>query len=172
LSFHQADAVMEIGATSSTSYLPPQLAEPRAARVTVARDGTTLQDGGLTAARNRNVGPEQRNPQIALLPAATRPQSGNGIEAEVARSAGSERDRPAAGFLDEARASGESESPRQPVEVTAAGGSIKMDVDDGDRVMQVYDSKDVLIYQMPPKGALMLIKAQENAQQSQLKTSA
>jgi hypothetical protein len=47
-----------------------------------------------------------------------------------------------------------------------------LDVEDGNRVLQVYDSKDVLIYQLPPKGALMLIKAQENAQQSQVQTSA
>ncbi len=53
-----------------------------------------------------------------------------------------------------------------------AGGKIKLDVEDGNRVLQVYDSKDVLIYQLPPKGALMLIKAQENAQQSQVQTSA
>ncbi len=54
----------------------------------------------------------------------------------------------------------------------SAGGKIKLDVEDGNRVLQVYDSKDVLIYQLPPKGALMLIKAQESAQQSQVQTSA
>ena len=53
-----------------------------------------------------------------------------------------------------------------------AGGKIKLDVEDGNRVLQVYDSKDILIYQLPPKGALMLIKAQENTQQSQVQTSA
>jgi uncharacterized FlaG/YvyC family protein len=54
----------------------------------------------------------------------------------------------------------------------SAGGKIKLDVEDGNRVLQVYDSKDILIYQLPPKGALMLIKAQENTQQSQVQTSA
>lgn len=54
----------------------------------------------------------------------------------------------------------------------STGGKIKLDVEDGNRVLQVYDSKDILIYQLPPKGALMLIKAQENAQQSQVQTSA
>jgi hypothetical protein len=59
------------------------------------------------------------------------------------------------------------------MEISTVGlQSIKLDVEDGNRVLQVYDSKDILIYQLPPKGALMLIKAQENAQQSQVQTSA
>jgi len=54
----------------------------------------------------------------------------------------------------------------------STGGSIKLEVEDGDSVLKVFDSKDVLIYQLPPKGELMLIKAQEIAQKSQVQTSA
>lgn len=43
---------------------------------------------------------------------------------------------------------------------------------DGTRVMEVYDSKNVLIYQLPSKGALTLIQHQERASASQLETSA
>lgn len=44
---------------------------------------------------------------------------------------------------------------------TASGGSIEFDHDEGTRVMKVLDSKDVLIYQVPPKGELTLIRAAE-----------
>ncbi len=43
---------------------------------------------------------------------------------------------------------------------------------DGTRVMEVYDSKNVLIYQLPSKGALTLIQHQERAAASQVETSA
>lgn len=43
---------------------------------------------------------------------------------------------------------------------------------DGTQVMEVYDSKNVLIYQLPSKGQLALIQHQERAATSQLETSA
>lgn len=45
----------------------------------------------------------------------------------------------------------------------ASGGSIEFEQTDGTRVMKVLDSKDVLIYQVPPKGRLELIKAEQAA---------
>jgi len=45
----------------------------------------------------------------------------------------------------------------------ASGGSIELEQDEQTRIMKVLDSKDVLIYQVPPKGRLMLIKAEEAA---------
>jgi hypothetical protein len=45
----------------------------------------------------------------------------------------------------------------------ASGGSIEFEQDEHTRIMKVLDSKDVLIYQVPPKGRLMLIKAEEAA---------
>jgi hypothetical protein len=45
----------------------------------------------------------------------------------------------------------------------ASGGSIEFEQDEQTRIMKVLDSKDVLIYQVPPKGRLMLIKAEEAA---------
>ena len=43
---------------------------------------------------------------------------------------------------------------------------------EGARVMEVYDSKSVLIYQVPPKGLLMLIHSQEHQTNTLVETSA
>lgn len=43
---------------------------------------------------------------------------------------------------------------------------------EGTRVMEVYDSKAILIYQVPPKGALLLIQSQESQSDPQVETSA
>ncbi|KAF0098936.1 MAG: hypothetical protein FD187_2288 [bacterium] len=54
---------------------------------------------------------------------------------------------------------------REATRVAAArfhsGGSIEFEQQEGTRVMRVLDSKDVLIYQMPPKGQLMLVRAED-----------
>lgn len=42
-------------------------------------------------------------------------------------------------------------------------GTIQFESEEGSRVMKVLDSKDVLIYQVPSKGELALIKAEEAA---------
>lgn len=65
-----------------------------------------------------------------------------------------------------ARANAESLRARQKSLVSQAnpadaGGSIQFEHDEGTRVMKVLDSKDVLIYQVPPKGELTLIRAAE-----------
>lgn len=51
----------------------------------------------------------------------------------------------------------------RPAPTVTTGGSIEFEQDEGTRVMKVLDSKDVLIYQVPPKGQLTLIKAEEAA---------
>ncbi len=43
-------------------------------------------------------------------------------------------------------------------------GSIEFEVVEGAKVMKVLDSKDVLIYQVPSKGQLALVKVQEAAE--------
>jgi len=43
---------------------------------------------------------------------------------------------------------------------------------EGTRVMEVYDSKSILIYQVPPKGLLTLIQSQESQPDPQVETSA
>lgn len=43
---------------------------------------------------------------------------------------------------------------------------------EGTRVMEVYDSKNILVYQVPPKGMLTLIRNQESQLSSQVETSA
>jgi hypothetical protein len=55
---------------------------------------------------------------------------------------------------------------------TVAGGSIRFEMQSKTRVMQVFDSKDVLIYQVPPKGEIRLIREQEAAAEGQLLASA
>lgn len=59
----------------------------------------------------------------------------------------------------------------QPVQ-TSDGGSVRFETDEGTRVMKVMDSKDVLIYQVPPKGALTLIQQAEADAARQVLTSA
>ncbi len=145
---------MEIGATSSTGYIPLQLAEPRVAR-NVPPESRVAVDKNREDERQRQALPSNTD-----KPAET----GKSPDTQVARAARSERE------SQEAVKAGEAQRAQ---EVAVAGaGSIKMDVEDGDRVLKVFDSKEVLIYQLPPKGALMLIKAQEHAQQSQVQTSA
>ena len=155
---------MEIGATSLPSYLPPQLAEPRGAR-TSAREGFHLQDSVTASGMSRKESSEQKHSLIAVQARQNTAQTNRLAESSDNRSSINKGDELAATPTEASSAS------RQPIEILASG-SIKMDVEDGNRVLQVYDSKDVLIYQLPPKGALMLIKAQEHTQQPQVQTSA
>ena len=55
------------------------------------------------------------------------------------------------------------EARREQTLQAASGGSIQFEHEDGTRIMKVMDSKDVLIYQVPPKGELMLVRAEEAA---------
>jgi len=159
---------MEIGAPSSAVYLPPQLtqpAEPRVARY-VTREISGTQDNAATINQGRK-GPGNQSaalPSNAGILDAT--QANKTPENRAADNARAVRESQPADQTGEAR-----RGQQQEVDIAAAG-SIKLDVEDGDRVLKVFDSKDVLIYQLPPKGALMLIKAQEHAQQSQVQTSA
>ena len=154
---------MEISAATSSAYLPPQLSEPRAAR-NVPREGLGAQE--RPANKDRIDLTTQQSTVASRSDPLNIRQSQKANEPQAAADARSERQSSANDRLDEAKA-----VEKQPVTL-ATGGSVKMDVEDGDRVLRVFDSKDVLIYQLPPKGALMLIKAQENADQSQVQTSA
>lgn len=67
----------------------------------------------------------------------------------------------------------------KPVEVqrvqsiqTATLDSIQIGIEDGKRVMKVRDTKEYQIYQVPAKGELMLIQADERAAARQVQTSA
>jgi len=156
---------MEIGATSSFVYQPPQLAEPRVAR-NVTREITGAQESAAAIHKDRK-GDGRHNPGLPNDPdnlQAT--DTGKTAEKRVDKNARSEREDQAAAQASEARHTQQQEV------VVATGGSIKFDIVDGKHVLNVFDSKDVLIYQLPPKGALMLIKAQENAEKSQVQTSA
>lgn len=54
----------------------------------------------------------------------------------------------------------------------SASPRIQFKDSEGTRVMEVYDSKNILIYQVPPKGMLALIHSQENQPSPQVETSA
>ncbi|MEW5788582.1 MAG: hypothetical protein AB1899_12085 [Pseudomonadota bacterium] len=91
---------------------------------------------------------------------ADRPRAEDALQARQAR-----RDALAAANREETRNAREADEVQsrpaaQPVEAPS-GGDILFEDDQGTRVMKVLDSKDVLIYQVPPKGELTLIRAAE-----------
>lgn len=157
---------MEIGAATSSAYLPAQLSEPRVVR-RISPDASGAQERPARSTSKDRVDNSTQQPAFTNgteTQSSRQPQ--NIAASQAAEALRSERQNASDTKLDEAR---QLERPQVAID---PGGSIKMDVEDGDRVLRVFDSKDVLIYQLPPKGALMLIKAQENAQQSQVQTSA
>lgn len=70
----------------------------------------------------------------------------------------------------EARENREAQPSQAPA--LAASPRVQFKDSEGTRVMEVYDSKNILIYQVPPKGQLTLIRSQENQAASQIETSA
>lgn len=156
---------MEISATSFSVYPPPQLVEARVARnVTREISGTQENAAAITKDRKEDGKQNPGLPNNADNLQATK--TSKAVEKLVTENARSEWENQQAAQANEARRA------QQQDLVIATGGSIKLDVEEGNRVLKVFDSKDVLIYQLPPKGALMLIKAQENAEKSQVQTSA
>jgi hypothetical protein len=153
---------MEVGAATSSSFMASQFSELRQAKG-LAREVSGSRE---IAVRIGGEGREGGNPRTlpgSFADDTKRSQASTSAEPPTSRNELDETDnRPAAG---------EAQRPRQAA-TTQSGGSIKLDVEDGNRVMKVFDSKDVLIYQLPPKGALMLIKTQEQEQRSQVQTSA
>jgi hypothetical protein len=155
---------MEISASPSSTYLPPQINESRVARKEI-RDISTTRESAVRLNKDDKTTQASSYPVTESENLNTR-QTAATNQTRVAGNAASERE-------NRADIKGADTQRLQTQQAAApAGGKIKLDVEDGNRVLQVYDSKDVLIYQLPPKGALMLIKAQENAQQSQVQTSA
>lgn len=119
----------------------------------VTRGLSGAQEGAVTINKD---GKDNANPQPALtVNTDSRKASENSKTSESSQAAQAK----------------EAQRARQEIPLEA-GGRIKFDVEEGNRVLKVLDSKDVLIYQVPPKGALMLIEAQESNQQSQVQTSA
>lgn len=55
---------------------------------------------------------------------------------------------------------------------TATVGRIRFELEDGTRVAKFFDTKDVLIYQVPPEGRIFLVKTEEASGQDQVETSA
>jgi len=153
---------MEIAAAPSSTYLPPQVTETRSAR-NALREVSPPQGYAVPINKEERAG-QPFSPAGSVSENQNAKRTGQVNQSRDADNKPSERE-----TRTESKAVAAQRA--QPQEVTA-GGSIKLDVEDGNRVLRVFDSKDVLIYQLPPKGALMLIKAQENEQQSQVQTSA
>lgn len=57
-------------------------------------------------------------------------------------------------------------------ETPASVGRIRFELDEGTRIAKFFDTKDVLIYQVPPEGRVYLIRVQEQSGQDQIETSA
>ncbi len=51
-------------------------------------------------------------------------------------------------------------------------GRIRFELDDGTRIAKFFDTKDVLIYQVPPEGSVYLVRIQETSSQDVVETSA
>ncbi|MCP5277348.1 MAG: hypothetical protein H6935_03190 [Thiobacillus sp.] len=60
----------------------------------------------------------------------------------------------------------------RPEDEPASLGRIRFEMDDGTRVAKFFDTKDVLIYQVPPEGSIYLVRLREQAAQDQVETSA
>ncbi len=54
----------------------------------------------------------------------------------------------------------------------ASNPHVKFEESSGAAVMKVYDSKSMLIYQVPPKGMLTLVHGQDTKHESRVETSA
>lgn len=53
-----------------------------------------------------------------------------------------------------------------------ASGRIRFEMEEGTRVAKFFNTKDVLIYQVPPEGTIYLVRLQEESSQDQVETSA
>ncbi len=153
---------MEIGATSSSVYLPPVFAEPRVPRDAVQKVSVAPSSAIPVSGDRKEVVKELATTQTGLPENVVTDLAS---QTRLAVDVRNQRDSV------QAERAADNVVPQKDVAL-ASGGGIKLDVEDGHRVLKVFDSKDVLIYQLPPKGALMLITAQEQAQQSQVRTSA
>lgn len=106
-----------------------------------------------------------RQRQVARdVTAVTRGQErGNNDATMVAKDAAEARRK-------ETRDARETQAVKDPTPV--ADPRVQFKDSEGTRVMEVYDSKNILIYQVPPKGALTLIHNQEKRADTQVETSA
>ena len=57
-------------------------------------------------------------------------------------------------------------------ETPASVGRIRFELEEGTHIAKFFDTKDVLIYQVPPEGKIFLVRAQEATGQDQIETSA
>ena len=57
-------------------------------------------------------------------------------------------------------------------EAPASVGRIRFELEEGTRVAKFFNTKDVLIYQVPPEGRVYLLRAQETPGKDQIETSA
>ncbi len=77
----------------------------------------------------------------------------------------------AADVVKEIEAAREAREERERLVNATAGGSFQFEMEGRTRVMKVLDSRDVLIYQVPPQGVLELIEARDREPPAQIRTS-
>lgn len=162
---------MEISATTSSSYMPTQFSEVRAARNS-ARDSGGGKTNPVTAVpdQTKNYTPTTSSPTNISSPVDVNsldiPRTKKVTENQASAPAQSEKE------SQKADQTLNAQPPKQEDVSIATGGGIKLDIEDGHRVLKVFDSKDVLIYQLPPKGTLQLIESQDSTLKPQVQTSA
>jgi biotin carboxyl carrier protein len=141
---------MEIGTISSSSYYPVQSAETRTVRPSTREFSLGMQES-------------------SVAPTVNRTDSNRFADAQVNQSRRTELESRQA---TEAKEAEKERAERMNADASNVGGVVKLDVEEGKRVLKVFDSKDVLIYQLPPKGSLLLIQSQESAQKPQVQAIA
>lgn len=142
---------MELHATRDTQPYPHPLAEIRAARNLALAPMPGLPDNAKTPTPSSQAINRAADFQVSLSKqaelASTRAAEQKGKEPEPIRAA------------------------RVPASDTQSG-SVTLEVEAGKRVLKVFDSKDTLIYQLPPKGALLLINSQDTERPSTFRATA
>jgi len=131
---------------------------------------------GLAGGFPMAMPPEARTARTANTPvergtaAATDNDSVAGDRAARAQAASVAREPLTTRAQQDDTASREAREAREALVQATAGGGFQFEMEGKIRVMKVLDSKDVLIYQVPPKGKLEIIQSQDQTPPPQVST--
>lgn len=92
------------------------------------------------------------------------------VEADAERAVLSVTEARDAKAVNETELAREAREERERLANATAGGSFQFEMEGKTRVMKVLDSRDVLIYQVPPQGVLELIEARDREPPPQVRT--
>lgn len=104
-------------------------------------------------------------------PSAPQPRSGEAVD-PLARTEGDASTEAAKQAVAQRKAAERENARAAGGEAPPSVGRIRFELDDGTRVAKFFDTKDILIYQVPPEGRLYLVRVQEAGAQEQIETSA